>query len=289
MKQIRKLSELILIGVLAAASAFNYTIFIFPNRFAPAGIDGICTMIQDITGISIGYLSLIVNIPLLIIAWIKLNRDYAIKSSVFIVFFSVVSAVLSEVDLGDFYYHTESSTSIVLAPIASGVIRGIIYAITISLNGSSGGIDIVAALIRKKSPHFNLMNIIFALNMGVAICSYFVYGNHLEPVICGILYFYITSQTSSHIQTSRKENAKIEIITPDATELCDKITNNLKLSATILDSHGAYSGNTNKMVVCIAEKKFIPQIKDIVDRFPDAVYFVSTVTESHIHKHIKKA
>jgi uncharacterized membrane-anchored protein YitT (DUF2179 family) len=285
MKQIKKFTDLILIAILAAASAFNYTIFIFPNRFAPAGIDGICTMVQDITGISIGYLSLMVNIPLLIIAWIKLDRDYAVKSSVFILAFSAVAAILSEIDLGGFYYHTESSTSIVLAPIASGVIRGIIYAITIALNGSSGGIDIVAALIRKKAPHFNLMNIIFALNMGVAVCSYFVYGHQLEPVICGILYFYITSQTSSSIQASRKENAKIEIITPGAVELCHEITSKLNLSATVLDSRGAYSGSTNKMVVCIAEKKFIPQIKDAVNRFPDAVYFVSTVTESHMHKH----
>lgn len=285
MKHIKKSTELILIAILAAVSAFNYAIFIFPNRFAPAGVDGICTMIQDITGISIGYLSLIVNIPLLIIAWIKLDRDYAVKSSVFIVAFSAVAAILSKIDLGGFYYHTESSTSIVLAPIASGVIRGILYAITIALNGSSGGIDIVAALIRKKAPHFHLMNIIFVLNMSVAICSYFVYGHQLEPVICGVLYFYITSQTSSNIQASRKENAKIEIIAPGAVELCHEITNKLKLSATVLDSRGAYSGTTNKMVVCIAEKKFIPQIKDAVNRFPDAVYFVSTVTESHMHKH----
>lgn len=287
MKHIRKLSELLLIAILAAASAFNYAIFIFPNRFAPAGIDGICTMIQDISGVSIGYLSLIVNIPLLIVAWKKLDRDYAVKSSVFIIAFSAVAAILSGIDLGRFYYHTESSTSIVLAPVASGVIRGIIYAITIALNGSSGGIDIVASLIRRKAPHFNLMNIIFALNMGVAICSYFVYGNHLEPVICGVLYFYITSQTSSSIQASRKETTKIEIITPDAMELCHELTNNLKLSATILDSHGAYSGNPNNMVVCIADKKCFPQVRAVLGRFPDAVYFVSTVTESHIHKHLK--
>lgn len=287
MKQIRKYIELLLIAILAIASAFNYAIFIFPNRFAPAGIDGLCTMIQDITGISIGYFALLVNIPLLIVAWIKLDRDYAIKSSVFIIAFSITAAILSNVDLGSFYYRTESSTSIVLAPVASGVIRGVIYAITITLNGSSGGVDIIAALIRKRAPHFNLMNIIFAMNLGVAACSYFVYGHQLEPVICGILYFYITSQTSSNIQASRKENAKIEIITPEAVELCHDITTKLNLSATVLDSHGAYSGSTNKMVVCIAEKKFIPKIKDVVDCFPDAVYFVSTVTESHIHKHLK--
>ena len=285
MKQTKRITQLGLIAILAAASALNYAVFIFPNRFAPAGIDGICTMIQDISGISIGYLSFVVNIPLLIIAYRKLNREFAINSTVFILFFSAASAILSKIDISAFSYHTESSTSIVLAPIASGVIRGIIYAITIALNGSSGGIDIVAALIRKKAPHFNLMSIIFTLNMSVAVCSYFVYGHQLEPVICGVLYFYITSQTSSHIQSTQKENAKIEIITPDATELCHEITDKLHLSATVLDSHGAYSGNNNKMVVCIAEKKAISLVKDAIVHFPDAIYFISTVKESSTHRY----
>lgn len=278
---------MVLIALLGAASAVNYAVFIFPNRFAPAGIDGICTMVQDLTGVSIGYLSLLVNIPLLIVAYIWLNRDYAVKNTVFILSFSVVAAVLSEMDLSAVSYHTESSTSIVLAPIASGVIRGIIYAMTLGLNGASGGIDILAALIRKKAPHFNLMNIIFVLNMSVAICSYFVYGHQLEPVICGILYFYITSQTSSHIQASGKEQAKIEIITSNSAELCHEITETLHLSATVLDSYGAYSGSTNKMVVCIAQKKWVPHVKDTVSRYPDAVFFVSTVQESHTHKYQK--
>lgn len=285
MDKIKKLIEMILIAILAAISAVNYAVFIFPNRFAPAGIDGICTMIQDLSGISIGYLALVVNIPLLIAAYIKLDREYAVRSTVFILSFSVVSAILSKLDLSGIYYHTESSTSIVLAPVASGVIRGILYAITLHLNGSSGGVDIIAALIRKKAPHLNLMNIIFVLNMSVAVCSYFVYGHILEPVICGILYFYITSQTSNQIQLSKKENAKIEIITQDAGQICAEITESLHLSATILNSHGAYSENANTMVVCIAHKKYIPRIKDILKRFPQPIYFVSTVSESNTHSY----
>lgn len=283
MKQTRILAESLLLAVVAAASAINYAIFIFPNQFAPAGIDGICTMIQDISGISIGYLSLVVNIPLLVIAYIKLDRGYAVKSTVFILSFSAISALLSELDISAFYYHTQSNTSIVLAPVASGVIRGIIYAVTIKLNGSSGGVDIIAALIRKKSPHFNLMNIIFALNMSVAICSYFVYGHQLEPVICGIIYFYITSQTSSHIQSSAKETIKIEIITANASQLCSEITEKLHLRATVLDSHGAYSGNANQMVVCIAQKRYAPLIKATVSNYSDAVYFESIVRETNMH------
>ena len=281
MKRSKFLLEILLIAFVAAAGAANYAIFIFPNQFAPAGIDGLCTMVQYKSGISIGYLSLVVNIPLLIIAYIKLNRDFAIKSTVFSLSFSAVAAILSEMDLSALVYQTDH-TSIVLAPIAAGVIRGIIYALTIRANGSSGGLDIIAALIRKKSPHFNLMNVIFTLNMIVVIISYFVYDYQMEPVICGILYFYIVSQTSSNIQLSRKENIKIEIITENAGALCKEITEKLHLQATVLDSHGAYSGNANQMVVCIAPKKAIPFVKDAVANYPDAIYFESTVTESNM-------
>ena len=285
MKYIKKTSELIFVSLLAAITSLSFVIFIFPNSFAPAGVDGVCTMIQDITGVSMGYLSLLVNIPLLIVSWIYLSRDYAVKTTLFVVVFSTVTAVLSNVDLGNLYYYTESNTSIVLAPIASGVIRGIIYALSIWMNCSSGGIDIIAALIKRKSPHFNLMNIIFAINICVAIMSYFVYGNQLEPVICGILYFYITSATSSSIQSGQKENAKVEIITSEAKKVCSEIITKLQLSATILDTKGAYSGSAGKMVVCIAPKKYVPQIKDIVNQTPNSIYFVSIVGESNTRRY----
>lgn len=283
MKRAHHIFQYVSICLLACTSALNYAIFIFPNRFAPAGIDGICTMLQDLSGVNIGYFALLVNIPLIILALVKLDRDYAVKSTVFILVFSGFSALLGRLDISAFLFCTETGTSVVLAPVAAGVVRGIIYAITIRLNGSSGGIDIVAALIHRKAPHVNLMNIIFAMNMGVAVCSYFVYGNHLEPVICGILYFYITSHTSTHIQSTRKENAKIEIITPNAELLYQRITQGLSISATVLDSHGAYSGNANKMIVCVTKKKYIPHLKNIAAAFPDTVFFVSTVADANAH------
>ena len=168
MKKIKYISELLFIVVLAAIGALNYAIFIFPNQFTPAGLDGLCTMFQDLTGINIGYSSLLINFPLLIIAFLRLDRDYAIRNIAFILSFSVVSAILDKADLSAFYFYTETSTSAVLAPVAAGVIRGILYAFTLGLNGASGGVDIIAALIRNKYPHFNLMNIIFAMPCSVA-------------------------------------------------------------------------------------------------------------------------
>ena len=277
---IKRITTSITIMLFAALSALNYAIFIFPNRFAPAGIDGICTMIQDVTNISIGYLSLIVNIPLLILSFFILNRNFAIKSTLYIISFSVTSIILSNADLSSFRYITDTGSSIVLAPIVAGVIRGMLYYGTLKLNSSSGGVDIIAALIKHKKPFLDLMNTIFIFNMIVALCSYFVYGMLLEAVICSILYSFITTSVNNNIRVTSNENIKYEIITKDAEALCTEISKDFYQSATIIDAHGSYSGMNTKMVVCVVNKRISPYIEELIIKHPDCVVFKSTVGNS---------
>ena len=277
---IKKIFNILLIVLFAFLSALNYAIFIFPNKFAPAGIDGICTMIQDISHINIGYLSLLVNIPLIISAFFLLNREFAVKSTTYIIAFSLSSILLSRTDLSAFQYITDNGSSIVLAPIAAGVIRGMLYYVTLKLNASSGGVDIISALVKIKKPFLDLMNIIFFFNMIVALSSYFVYGMQLEPVICSILYSFITTSVNNSIRVSSNENIKYEIITEDAEDFCAEISKKFHQSATIIDAHGAYSGSNTKMVVCVANKKMAPFIEDLIIAHPGCVVFKSTVGNS---------
>ena len=277
MKIIKKLAEIILIIIFAVFAAINYIIFVFPNSFAPSGVDGICTMIQDVLNINMGYLSLVINIPLLICAFFVLNHDFSIKNAVYVLVFSTSVILLKNSPLSEFCYYTETGTSIVLAPIAAGVIRGILYTLTLKLNGSSGGIDIIAAIIKKKKPYLELMNVIFILNMLIALCSYFVYGMKLEPVICSIIYAFITSSITKHIQSSSIETVKYEIITSDASKLCDEITGTLNLSATIMEAKGAYSGQNKKIVICVVKKHITPQLDVIIQKYKDSVTFKSII------------
>ena len=73
--------------VLAVLLAFNYQLFIVENGFAPAGLNGIATMIQYKMGFSIGYMNLLINIPLCAIAFFFLNRDYSLKTLLFCIAF----------------------------------------------------------------------------------------------------------------------------------------------------------------------------------------------------------
>ena len=87
MTLLKKILTYAVIVLIAVIAALNYEIFIFPNRFAPAGLNGICTMIQHIFGISVGYMSLLINIPLAILVFFKVSKPLAVRSMVYVVSF----------------------------------------------------------------------------------------------------------------------------------------------------------------------------------------------------------
>lgn len=265
---------------LAALSALNYTVFVFPNSFAPSGIDGICTMFQHLLHMNMGYLSALVNLPMLIAGWFLLKRDFVVKSGIYILAFSASVIAFEYVVPARFLYRTDTGTSIVLAPVAAGVIRGLLYVLTLKLGGSSGGVDIIAAFVRRVKPHYDLMSVIFCLNVGVAGVSYFVYGFTIEPVICSILYAFITSAVGKTVQATQKESVKFEIITPNAHALCAAIEETLKQTATVVDAQGAHSGSAQKMVICVTEKRKAPLLEKLLRDFPEAVTFESIISNS---------
>lgn len=283
MKLFKNLLQYAIIVILALVYSVNFVLFIFPNSFAPAGIDGICTMIQDVSGISIGYLSLLVNIPLIIAAFLFISRKFAINTALFCIVFSVSSILLKQFDLSQFAYVTTSGTSVVLAPIAAGTIRGILYVIILKLSASSGGFDIIAALIKRKYPYFNLMNTIFFLNLSVAICSYFVYGFKIEPVICSIIYAFTTSTVSNRMRSSNSETVKFEIITNEPDSLCKRISDELNITSTVISAKGGYSGAKRKMVISVMTKQNVPKLEEIMQDFKDTVIFKSIVNNSLAH------
>ena len=279
-KYIRKFIDLVKISLLAFISAANYCIFVFPNRFAPAGIDGICTMIQDVLNINMGYFSLFVNIPLIISAFIILDRDYAIKSSVYVIIFSISVILIKENNFSAIYYFTQTGTSTILAPIASGVIRGIIYTLTLKLNGSAGGVDIISSIIKIKKPHLNFMDNIFIINTLIALSSFWVYEMNIEPVICSIIYAYISSYTCNHLRNKEYEIIKYEIITKNPSEITSYINYELHQKATIINAKGAFSGEDTNIVLCIIRKKDAPFLEKLLLRFPDCVTFKSFASSS---------
>lgn len=267
-----------IILAMACLMALNYRILILENAFAPAGLNGIATMIQYKLNFSVGYMSLLINVPLCVLAFFFVDRDYALKSLAFSVSFSLFLLLFQYgIDLEKFTYKTTSST--ILAPLTAGVINGFIYGNVIRSNGSTGGTDIVAACVHEKKPEMNLVWIIFAINCAVAGASYFVYDHKLEPVILCILYSFLTSKVSDSILRGGKEQLKFEIITKQPEAMSREIMDKLHHGVTVIPAKGMYSGTDLHMIVCIINKHQIAKLRAIINSYPGTFANVTQADE----------
>ena len=183
MPTVKKAWTYLVIVFLALGAAVNYEIFVFPNQFAPSGLNGICTMIQYVTGISVGYLSLLINVPLALWCYFEVSKPMATRSMVYVVTFSVGLLILDKVDLSFLHYATENGTSKILGPLVAGIIQGYIYSILMKASAYTGGTDFISAIVHKRNPNKSVLGFSFTINACIAISSYFVYGYQMEPVI----------------------------------------------------------------------------------------------------------
>ena len=282
-------TDWLVIVATAILMALSYAIFVFPNSFAPAGINGIITMIQYLLHIDIGYLSLAVNLPLFLLTWKSVGRDFAVKSMVYVLVFSVVSLLLKRFDLSGICYHTENGTSLILGPIAAGAVSGFIYGVVLARNGSTGGMDLVAGWVRSKKPEAELVWVIFFLNACVAAVSFFVYGWKFEPVIMCLIYCYVSSQLSDQMLRGSKKALKCEVITDQAEARSEKLLQQMHHGVTVIPAEGMYSKTEKKLLLCIVNKHQIVQFQRILAQFPGTFSYVSEVTETLGNfKYIKK-
>ena len=275
----RKVFTYAIILLLAFGNAVSYHLFVFPNLFAPSGLNGLCTIIQELFGLNVGYLSLIINIPLALVVFRLVNRKLAFRSMVYVLVFSAMLVVLEKVDLSNFAYSTDNGTSTILGPLVAGIISGFVYGILVKCSAYTGGMDYVASLVRIKRPDLNFFYVTFVINVAVAFISYFVYGYQIEPVLLCILYSFMSSTVSDNMLKSGRSAIRFEIITDTPEELSQAIIEKLHRSATLIPAKGMYSGQEKNILICVINKSQIAALSKIIRNHPNSFAVMSSVNE----------
>ena len=275
----KKLLTYLAITANAIVSALIYQLFVFPNDFAPAGVGGICTMIQYVFGINVGYLSLLINLPLAIAVFFLVSKHEAIRSMLHVVVFSAALVVLDYVDLSAFVYHTETGTSSILGPLVGGLGMGYLCALMVRIGGHQGGVYFAGSLVHRYHPHFNMFWVSFALNVMVAIISYFVYGMRIEPVLLCVIYCFATSLVNDKIAKGDRSAVRFEIVTEHPEEISQAIIHRLHHSATLLPGKGIYKGRETSVLICVVNNTQAAVLSAIVRSYPDTFAIMSSVSE----------
>jgi len=279
MQNLKKIWTYFAIALVAFVAAVNYELFVFPNQFAPSGLNGICTMVQHITGISVGYLSLLINVPLAIWCYLEVSKPVALRSMVYVITFSVGLLILDHVDLSPFAYATENGTSKILGPLVAGIIQGYVYSILIKASAYSGGTDFISAIVHKRNPNKSVLGFSFTLNVFIAIGSYFVYDYQMEPVILCILYSFMSSTVGERLMKSGREAICFEIITDYPNEISQELIQKLHHTTTLIPAKGMYSGRETNMLICVVNKTQAAAVSRIVRKYPRTFAVMDPVSE----------
>ncbi len=274
---LKKILTYLFIAALAVLTALNYQLFVFPNRFAPSGLTGLCTIFQHVTQLNMGYLILVLNLPLAIAVFFKISRVLALRSLTYVVTMSTALVVLEKVDLSAFAYSTENSA--ILGPLVAGIIYGFIGSSLLKVGTYAGGTDFISALIHKTRPHFNFFYTSFALNVSVAALSYFVYDNGIEPVLLCVLYTFSYSTLMDRVSKSGRSAVRFEIITDQPEQLSEAIIQKLHHSATLIPGRGIYKGKETSILICIVNKTQTAVLASIVRSMSGTFAVCSQVSE----------
>ena len=279
MATLKKIWTYLVIIAVALAASVSYELFIFPNQFAPSGLNGICTMIQHVTGISVGYLSLLINVPLALWCYHTVSKPVALRSMVYVVTFAIGLLILDHVDLSAFAYSTDNGTSKILGPLVAGIIMGYVYSILMKASAYSGGTDFISAIVHKYHPDKSVLAMSFSINVFIAIASYFVYGYQMEPVILCIIYSFASSTVGERLQKSGREAVCFEIITDYPEEISQEIIKKFHHTTTLIPAKGMYSGRETNMLICVVNKTQATAISRIIRKYPNTFAVMDLVSE----------
>ena len=291
-KGISKITSYIVIILMACMLAINYHIFIVPNNFAPAGLNGIATMIQYKTGFSISYISLVINIPLCVLTFLFVDKKYAVRTLVFTLVYSFAYLFLQQMNMDQLIYDAQGHDTIF--PVVIGAtISGYIAGVCLKFSSASGGMELVSKSINTLKPDANFFLVAFILNAIVAFASLFVYSDKgsldYKPVALCITYCFISNFIGNYIIKNEKQAYKFTIITTQPDEIIKDISTVLKHGVTKILAEGAYTNKEKTVLLCVVNKHQLIDFKNIIDKYDHTFAFYELVNEAYGNfRHIEK-
>ena len=239
---------------------FGWTVFLLPYEIVTGGVTGLSAIIFYATRIPIEYSYFVINFSLLVVALKILGFKFMMKTIYAIFFLSFLlwgaQKLMTGPD-GEFYQVLGPGQEF-MSLIIGCVITGTSLAIVFLHNGSTGGTDIIAAVVNKFHD-FSLGTVLIGVDLCIIGSCLFIpqFGEELQrcyKVVFGLCTMFIECFTLDYVMNSRRESVQFMIFSREFDKIARAITKHTDHTLTILDGHGWYTG-TEMKVICLLAKK----------------------------------
>ncbi|CAM4059526.1 YitT family protein [Lederbergia lenta] len=250
-----KITIAVIFGALLNALALNY--FLIPANVYASGLTGAAQLISNILGdfisihISMGILLLVLNIPVVILGWLKVGRAFTL--------YSFISVVCITIFLEIIPIQTQAA-DIMLYAVFGGVISAVGIGITLKMGASTGGLDIIAMVLSRMNDkpvgtYFFIINAIIIVSAGA------IYG--WDKALYTLVSLYASTRVIDAIHT-RHQKLTVMIVTKKTSELKEAIHARMVRGITVVPAKGAFSNEQKEMMMIVITRYELYEIEHII-------------------------
>lgn len=262
---------LVVLGALIYSVGTQY--FVVPAQIAPGGAVGIALMINHLTALPIGTLTLLINLPLLVLAWFYLSHRFTIRTAAATVLVTVILDFLVTPLCPQY------AGDRLLSSVYGGIVVGVGMAFIFLAGFTTGGTDIAGYLLQKKFPHYSIGHALMMIEGVILVMSIVVFQD-VDAGLFGLISVYVQTKVIDMILYGSDAGSQAVIVTKHPQEIADRVIADLERTATILPAKGAYSGEGVNVVLCTVRKSEFVRLKRIIGQCdPSAFVMVNETSE----------
>ena len=241
-----------------------------PVNLVTGGVSGVAIIMKELAHVPLWVTNTVLNIPLFLAAWKIKGWGFIKRTAVATVALSVSLYVIPETHI--------LTDDIFLAALFGGIISGIGTGLVFMFSATTGGTDMLAALIQRKLRQYSIAQIMQVLDGMVVLAGAAVFG--VQYALYALIAIFCVSKISDGILDGMKFSKQAFIISDHYQEIANAIMIRMERGVTSLDGNGMYSGQERKILFCVVAPKEIVKIREIVREFdPGAFVIVSDVRE----------
>lgn len=246
---LRELKDYLMIALSMVIYGIGWTLFLLPNDITTGGVPGIASIVYFGTKLPVQYTYFAINAILLLMALKILGFKFTIKTIFAVFTLTAFLAIIQKFTPEEPLLQDQPFMACLLGATFCGSAIGL----ALSYNGSTGGTDIIAAIINKYRD-VSLGTVVRMCDMVIITSSYFVLQDW-EKVIYGYVTLYVSSFVLDQIVNGNHQSVQFFIISKHHEEIARHITKDMHRGVTILNGTGFYTGNDVKMLFVLAKKR----------------------------------
>ena len=269
-----EVKDYLLITVGLFLYAFGWAVFLLPYQIVTGGVTGIAAIVFYATKIPIVYTYFAINVCLLIVALKILGFKFMVKTvyAILMLSFMLWTAQKLMTEPNGTMYQVLGPGQDFMSLIIGCTFTGSALAIVFLNNGSTGGTDIVAAVVNKYH-NISLGRVLVYVDLLIIGSTYPIFQDW-RKIVFGLCTMVIENFVLDYVMNARRESVQFMIFTKKYQEIANAIGTEMGHGVTILDGHGWYTGQQMKVLCILAKKRESTEIFRLI-KMIDPNAFVS--------------